>query len=127
MHRLSPDPIPAATAATPATAPASAAPVQLNTLPNWSLPGARYFHSYTPGDDFYEMLTSAHQPLNDEQSQAFNARLILLLANHIGDMSVLRQAIAIAAHDLPGQARSAAAAAHSNASTIALTPTGPVV
>lgn len=95
---------------------------QLNTAPNLTLPGARYFHPYTPGDDFYEMLVAAHHPLTDEQSQALNARLILLLANHVGDISVLRQALAIAAHDLPGQAR----AAQTNASTIALTPTGPV-
>lgn len=44
-------------------------------------------------DDFYEALIHAHQELEIRQSHAFNAKLILLLANHIGDASVLREAI----------------------------------
>lgn len=47
-------------------------------------------------DDFYQMLIDAHIGLTDEQSAAFNARLVLLLANQIGDLSTLRQAIAAA-------------------------------
>jgi hypothetical protein len=47
-------------------------------------------------DDFYEALIDAHRDLSDEQSQALNARLVLLLANHIGDMNVLREALALA-------------------------------
>jgi hypothetical protein len=38
-------------------------------------------------------LIDAHNGLSDEQSEAFNARLILLLANHIGDLRVLREAL----------------------------------
>ena len=34
-----------------------------------------------------------HRGLSDEQSEAVNARLILLLANHIGDLNVLREAM----------------------------------
>jgi uncharacterized protein DUF2783 len=44
-------------------------------------------------DDFYEALIDLHRDLSEEQSQAANARLILLLANHIGDMAVLLDAI----------------------------------
>lgn len=44
-------------------------------------------------DGFYERLIAAHRDLDDEQSAALNSRLILLLANHIGDNAVLVQAI----------------------------------
>ena len=52
-------------------------------------------------DDFYEALIDAHRGLSDAQSQALNARLILLLANHIGDLEVLREALA-RARETPG-------------------------
>jgi len=45
------------------------------------------------GDDFYEKLLNAHEGLNKEQSDALNARLILILSNHIGDMNILEQAL----------------------------------
>jgi hypothetical protein len=48
------------------------------------------------GDDFYEALLDAHQGLSEEASHALNARLILTLANHIGDVEVLKAAIAVA-------------------------------
>lgn len=44
-------------------------------------------------DGFYEALISAHQGLGAEQSHALNARLVLLLANHIGDQHVLQAAL----------------------------------
>ena len=44
-------------------------------------------------DDFYAALIAAHEGLSDEASAAFNARLILILANHIGDPDVLTQAL----------------------------------
>lgn len=47
-------------------------------------------------DDFYQTLIEAHAGLSDEQSAALNARLVLLLANQIGDLNTLRQAIAAA-------------------------------
>lgn len=68
----------------------------LNVQPNLHEPGKRYFRTFTPGDDFYEALIETHRDLSDEQSEMVNARLILLLANHIGDISVLREALAIA-------------------------------
>jgi hypothetical protein len=44
-------------------------------------------------DDFYEALIDAHRGLSDAQSEMLNARLILLLANHVGDMATLREAL----------------------------------
>jgi hypothetical protein len=54
----------------------------LNTAPNLGAP-----------DDFYEALIEAHRGLTEAQSEMLNARLILLLANHVGDMTVLREAL----------------------------------
>ena len=68
----------------------------LKTEPNFHEPGRRFFRDFSPGDDFYEALIDAHHGLSDEQSEALNARLILVLANHIGDLRVLRQALAAA-------------------------------
>ncbi|WP_439124664.1 DUF2783 domain-containing protein [Marivita sp.] len=60
----------------------------LNTEPNIADP-----------DGFYAELLGAHDGLSDDQSIAFNARLVLLLANHIGDRAVLSEALAAAAHE----------------------------
>jgi hypothetical protein len=54
-------------------------------------------------DDFYEALIDAHRGLTDAQSQILNARLILLLANQIGDITVLREALLAARAGLPEQ------------------------
>lgn len=75
----------------------------MNTLqlqPNLNEPGKRYFRDFSAGDDFYEALIDTHRDLTDEQSEQVNARLVLLLANHIGDISVLRQAMALARQGL---------------------------
>jgi Protein of unknown function (DUF2783) len=55
----------------------------LNTDPNIADP-----------DGFYEALVEIHRDLTPEHSRLVNAKLILLLANHIGDLTVLRQAMA---------------------------------
>ena len=68
----------------------------LVTTPNFHEPGKRYWRDFSPGDDFYQMLIDTHRDLSDEQSAALNARLILLLSNHIGDIAVLREALALA-------------------------------
>jgi len=47
-------------------------------------------------DDFYERLIATHRGLTDDESALVNAKLVLLLANHIGDVEVLAQAMAIA-------------------------------
>ncbi len=44
-------------------------------------------------DDFYEALIETHRGLDDACSAALNARLVLLLANHIGELAVLREAL----------------------------------
>jgi hypothetical protein len=48
-------------------------------------------------DEFYAELLAAHDGLSAAESAAFNARLILVLANHIGDRAVLSEALAAAA------------------------------
>jgi len=48
-------------------------------------------------DDFYADLLEAHEGLEKSDSEALNARLILILANHIGDRQVLNQALNAAA------------------------------
>ena len=63
-------------------------PGKLNTEPNMAHP-----------DGFYEKLIEMHRDLTAEQSQMANAKLILLLANHIGDIGVLEEAMALARAD----------------------------
>lgn len=53
-------------------------------------------------DGVYAALIEAHQGLSLEQSAALNARLVLLLANHIGDGAVVREALARARASLSG-------------------------
>ena len=69
---------------------------RLNTKPNFTTPGQHPRQAYSPGDDFYDALIHTHEGLSDEQSERLNARLVLLLANHIGDLDVLREAMALA-------------------------------
>ncbi|RYE86806.1 MAG: DUF2783 domain-containing protein [Oxalobacteraceae bacterium] len=59
--------------------------MELITTPNLESP-----------DDFYEALIDTHKDLDTASSHALNARLVLLLANHIGSLDVLRQAMRIA-------------------------------
>jgi predicted LPLAT superfamily acyltransferase len=54
-------------------------------------------------DDFYEELIAMHHGLTDAQSAMANARLILLLANHIGDLEVLRAAMSAAREGITRQ------------------------
>ena len=51
-------------------------------------------------DDFYEALIELHRDLSEAQSALVNAKLVLLLANHIGDTEVLRAAMAAAREDV---------------------------
>ena len=55
---------------------------QLNIEPNFS-----------NADEFYEALIDAHRELTLEQSHRMNAKLVLLLANHIGELDVLKDAM----------------------------------
>jgi hypothetical protein len=65
--------------------------MSLNTAPNLADP-----------DAFYQRLVELHLERNEEQSRQINASLILLLANHIGDMAVLERAMQIAADTARG-------------------------
>lgn len=47
-------------------------------------------------DDLYQTLIDAHTGLSDEASMKLNAKLVLLLANHIGDANIVSQAIKLA-------------------------------
>ena len=64
----------------------------LNTEPNLAAP-----------DDFYQELIDTHRDLTEEQSALVNAKLILLLANHVGDLGVLRTALAAARQDVAAE------------------------
>jgi hypothetical protein len=48
-------------------------------------------------DDVYNAIIDAHKGLDDEQARAFDAKLILLLANHVGCETVIREALKEAA------------------------------
>lgn len=47
-------------------------------------------------DGFYDELLAAHKGLTKAESDALNARLVLILANHIGDREVLRASFEVA-------------------------------
>ena len=55
------------------------------------------------GDDFYEALIRAHEGLSDAESHTLNARLVLILANHVGDLTVLQETLALARHSLEAE------------------------
>ncbi len=52
-------------------------------------------------DDFYADLLAAHEGLSGDASGALNARLVLVLANHIGDRAILSEALEAAALKQP--------------------------
>ena len=58
---------------------------KLNTAPN-----------IADHDGFYAELLAAHKELSEADSHALNARLVLILANHIGDRGVIAEALALA-------------------------------
>lgn len=57
--------------------------------------------NFTDPDAFYAALTETHRERSDEESERINARLILLLANHIGEQGILEEALAIAGRAEP--------------------------
>ena len=54
----------------------------------------------TAPDDFYESLIALHRDLTENESALVNAKLVLLLANHIGDPEVVAAAMAAAREDV---------------------------
>jgi len=59
--------------------------MQLSTTSNFASP-----------DDAFRLVVEAHRSLDDEQSASLDTALVLILANHIGDLDVLREAVALA-------------------------------
>lgn len=59
--------------------------MHLNTAPN-----------IADSDGFYEELVDAQRDLADDQAERLLAKLVLLLANHVGDRAILSEAIALA-------------------------------
>ncbi len=62
----------------------------LNTKPN-----------IADADGFYADLLATHRGLTESESHALNARLVLILANHIGDAEALRSALMLARATAP--------------------------
>jgi hypothetical protein len=60
--------------------------------------------NFEDADLFYESLLNAHQGLSREESEAFNARLVLILANELGASQRLAACLAAAAEKDPPQA-----------------------
>lgn len=52
--------------------------------------------NFAKPDDAFRMIVEAHRGISDDQSGDLDAALVLILANHIGDLDVLREAIALA-------------------------------
>jgi len=52
-------------------------------------------------DDFYARLIALHADLSTEQSQMLNSKLVLVLANHIGDRQVLDEVLEMARDHIP--------------------------
>jgi hypothetical protein len=58
--------------------------------------------NFAKPDDAFRMIVEAHRGLSDAQSADLDAALVLVLANHIGDLEVLREAIELAKRRLVG-------------------------
>ena len=56
--------------------------------------------NFAKPDDAFRMIVEAHRGLDDAQSADLDAALMLILANHIGDLGVLREAIDLAKQSL---------------------------
>ena len=57
--------------------------------------------NFQDADAFYECLLNAHSGLSSEDSELLNARLILIMANQLGDTAVLQACIAAASPTAP--------------------------
>lgn len=52
--------------------------------------------NFARADDLYQKLIDAHAGLSDAESMKLNAKLVLILANHIGNPAIVEQALALA-------------------------------
>lgn len=60
--------------------------------------------NFADPDSAYRLVVEAHRGLSDEDSASLDTALVLILANHIGDAEVLREAITLAKRQLGGMA-----------------------
>ena len=65
------------------------------------MPSLKITPNFDRPDDIYDALLKAHESLNEAESAALNARLVLVLANHIGDENAIREAISAAKNATP--------------------------
>ena len=63
-------------------------------------------------DDAFRAVVEAHRDLSDEQSSDLDAALVLILANHIGDLDVLNEAIMLAQRRMVGAGQQQQQGAH---------------
>lgn len=63
--------------------------------------------NFAKPDDAFRAVVEAHRGLSDEQSADLDAALVLILANHIGDLAVLRDAVALAKRRVVDEAQAA--------------------
>lgn len=56
---------------------------------------------FSDPDQAFVMLVEARRGLSERAASQFDARLVLILANHIGDIEVLREAVALAKQAAP--------------------------
>ena len=75
-------------------------PTDLKLAPHLHFPEQAPVADPAASDEFYECLMDAHQGLSEDQSHLLNARLILLLANQVGDVSQLKALVATAREDV---------------------------
>jgi hypothetical protein len=52
--------------------------------------------NFADPDAAYRLIVEAHRGISDQQSASLDAALVLILANHVGDLEVLREAVALA-------------------------------
>lgn len=76
--------------------------MELTLTPHFHDPVQPSPYGHMAADAFYAELLQAHEGLSETQSAMLDAKLVLLLANHVGDLQVLRAVLRAAAQDLRG-------------------------
>jgi predicted LPLAT superfamily acyltransferase len=76
--------------------------MELILTPHFHDPVQSSPYGHMAADAFYAELLQAHEGLSETQSALLDAKLVLLLANHVGDLQVLRAVLRAGAQDLRG-------------------------
>ncbi|OIQ80809.1 hypothetical protein GALL_374310 [mine drainage metagenome] len=76
--------------------------MELTLTPHFHDPVQPSPYGHMAADAFYAELLQAHEGLSETQSALLDAKLVLLLANHVGDLQVLRAVLRAATQDLRG-------------------------